>query len=308
MEQIKTPIAFIIFNRPQTTEVVFAEIARAMPPKLLVIADGPRADRPDDVAKCSATRAIIDRVNWDCEVITNYADTNLGCKQRVSSGLNWVFNSVAEAIVLEDDCLPHPTFFHFCSELLDHYRDDPRIMHISGDNFQLGQRCVSASYYFSRYSHIWGWATWRRAWKFYDVEMKLWQEFRDKQWLNDILADPGVTAYWSRFFQSTYEGKIDTWDVQWMFACWAQNGLSILPCVNLISNIGAGLEATHMADKSWFAHLPASAMRFPLQHPAQITRDLAADTFTQHTMFIGTSLYERFRGRIKRELRRLHLA
>src|SRR5512139_3287315 len=172
--QLKTPVAFIIFNRPDTAERVFAEIAKARPPKLLVVADGPRANRSGEAEKCAATRAIIDRVDWDCEVLTNFSDTNLGCKNRVSSGIDWVFEQVPEAIILEDDCLPHPTFFRFCEELLERYRDDERIGMISGDNFQLGQKRTDASYYFSRYNHIWGWASWRRAWRHYDREASAW--------------------------------------------------------------------------------------------------------------------------------------
>ena len=151
-----TPVAFIIFNRPDTTKRVFAEIAKARPPKLLVIADGPRADHPADVEKCAAVRAIIDGVDWDCEVLKNYSDVNLGCKRRVSSGLDWVFDTVEEAIILEDDCLPHPTFFRFCEEMLEKYRDDKRIAMISGDNLQFGRKRTGYSYYFSRYPHIWG--------------------------------------------------------------------------------------------------------------------------------------------------------
>src|SRR5665648_587346 len=165
--QLKTPVAFIIFNRPETTRRVFAEIAKARPTKLLVIADGPRATHPDDAEKCAVVRAIIDGVDWDCEVLKNYSDVNLGCKRRVSSGLDWVFDTVEEAIILEDDCLPHPTFFRFCEEMLAKYRDDKRIAMISGDNFQFGKKRTEYSYYFSRYTHIWGWASWRRAWDNY---------------------------------------------------------------------------------------------------------------------------------------------
>lgn len=157
--QLKTPVAFLIFNRPDTTRRVFAEIAKARPPKLLVVADGPRADHPDDVEKCAAVRAIIDGIDWDCKVLTNYSDINLGCKRRVSSGLDWVFDTVEEAIILEDDCLPHPAFFRFCEEMLNKYRDDKRIAMISGDNFQFGRKRTEYSYYFSRYPHIWGWAS-----------------------------------------------------------------------------------------------------------------------------------------------------
>src|SRR5262245_26909140 len=132
---MRTPVAFIVFNRPDLTERVFAEIARARPPKLLVVADGPRPDVAGEAEKCVATRAIIDRVDWQCDVLTNYSDRNLGCGRRPSSGLRWVFEQVEEAIILEDDCLPHPTFFQFCEELLERYRDDKRVMHISGNNY-----------------------------------------------------------------------------------------------------------------------------------------------------------------------------
>ena len=147
--QLKTAVAFIIFNRPDTTELVFREIAKAKPPVLLVVADGPRLGHQEEPELCAATRAIIGRVNWDCEVLTNYSDVNLGCKLRVSSGLDWVFDQVEEAIILEDDCLPHQSFFQFCEELLSKYRDDERIAMISGNNIQLGRKRTKDSYYFS---------------------------------------------------------------------------------------------------------------------------------------------------------------
>jgi hypothetical protein len=153
--QLKTPVAFLVFNRPESTIKVFEEIRRARPPRLLVAADGTRADRPGEAEKCAAVRAIIDTVDWPCEVLKNYSDVNLGCKVRVSSGLDWVFEQVEEAIILEDDCLPHPTFFRFCEELLERYRYDERVGIISGDNFLFGVRRTQDSYYFSRYAHIW---------------------------------------------------------------------------------------------------------------------------------------------------------
>jgi hypothetical protein len=142
--QLKTTVAFFIFNRPYTTEKVFAEIAKAKPPKLLVVADGPHPDRPGEVDACATVRAIINHVDWKCEVLTNYSDVNLGCRRRVASGLNWVFDQVEEAIILEDDCLPHPSFFRFCEELLEIYRHDERVMHIAGSNFQFGRRYGNA--------------------------------------------------------------------------------------------------------------------------------------------------------------------
>ncbi len=158
---IRTPVALIIFNRPDTTERVFAEIAKARPPKLFIIADGPREDRPGEAERCASARAIVDRVDWNCEVQKNYSDVNLGCGARPATGISWVFDQVEEAIILEDDCIAHPTFFRFCDELLEKYRDDERIMHIAGNNFQFGNQRTSFSYFFSHHNICWGWASWR---------------------------------------------------------------------------------------------------------------------------------------------------
>jgi len=298
--QLTTPVAFLIFNRPDTTARVFEAIRQAKPPQLLVVADGPRPDRPDDIEKCKAARAIIEGVDWDCEVLTNYSDVNLGCKNRVSSGLDWVFSLVEEVIILEDDCLPHPSFFRFCQDLLDYYRDDKRIMAISGDNFQLGRNRTEYSYYFSRYSHIWGWATWRRAWQYYDVKMKLWQEIRDGNWLESILGKTQAVKYWTKIFQTYYDGKIDTWDYPWNFACWIQNGLTILPNVNLVSNIGFGEDATHtIGSKSRLANLGVQEMNFPLKCPPFLIRNEGADNYTQKNIF-NPNLFQRIKNKLGR--------
>lgn len=283
---MKTPIAFLIFNRPDTTEKVFNRIREAKPPKLLVVADGPRPDRIGEAQKCDLTRAIIERVNWECEVITNYSDINLGCKRRVSSGIDWVFKQVDEAIILEDDCLPDPSFFRYCEELLERYRDDTRIMFISGDNFQFGRKSTADSYYFSRCINntppIWGWATWRRAWQYYDVDLKLWETFKDDDWLDDILGDRKVVATWKHRFQTIYDKSFDTWDYQLVFACWVQNGLIIQPNVNLISNIGYGSEATHSKKiLTEFANMPVEPISFPMKHSEFMIRDYKADRYSR---------------------------
>jgi hypothetical protein len=302
---LKAPVALIIFNRPETTARVFVEIRKAKPAKLLVVADGPRSDRPNEADKCAAARAVIEQVDWDCELFTDYANTNMGCRQRVSSGIDWIFDTVEEAIILEDDCLPHPTFFRFCDELLERYRDDKRIMAISGDNFQFGRTWTNYSYYFSRYNHIWGWATWRRAWQYYDVTMKLWPEIRSKGWLNDILSNAGAAKFWSENFQMIYAGqerRADTWDAQWTFTCWIQNGLTILPTVNLVSNIGFNLEATHTFNHwSRVANMPIAAMVFPLQHPPYMIREAQADDFTRNILF-KSNFFTRTIKRIVRKI------
>lgn len=283
--QLKTPIVFVIFNRPDTTAKVFEAIRNAKPSKLLVIADGPRAERTVDNERCEATRAIIDGVDWPCEVLKNYSDINLGCARRVSSGLDWVFDTVEDAIILEDDCVPDPTFFRFCQELLSYYRDDERIMVVAGTNYQFGRRRTNNSYYFSRYNHCWGWATWKRAWKYFDFKMLLWPYVRDNEWLNDILGHPGTVENWTNTFQAVFENRINSWAVRWTFACWIQSGLSILPNFNLVSNIGFGEEATHTTCSNPFEKMAVEPMEFPLKHPKFVIRDSKADDFTQINNF-----------------------
>lgn len=180
---------------------------------------------------------------------------NLGCRERVSSGLDWVFSNVEEAIILEDDCLPDLTFFRFCEELLVKYRFDARVMMISGDNFQFRRKRTPYSYYFSRNAHIWGWASWRRAWNKYDIAMQMWTEIRDGAWLIDLFGNRRLANYWRKIYANVFNGKINTWDYQWVFTCRIQNGLVILPNSNLISNIGFGSAATHTAAQSMYADM-----------------------------------------------------
>ncbi|MBW4694498.1 MAG: glycosyltransferase family 2 protein [Lyngbya sp. HA4199-MV5] len=299
---LATPVAFFIFNRPQLTQRVFDAIRQAKPAMLLVVADGARRDRPGEADLCAQTRAIIQQVDWQCQVLTNFSDINLGCKRRVSSGLDWVFDTVEDAIVLEDDCLPHPTFFPFCEELLDHYRHDERMMAISGDNFQFGHRRTDDSYYFSRYNHCWGWASWRRAWRFYDVEMSLWSMVKQGNWLQDLLEDHRAVKYWTEIFDAVSSGHIDTWDYQWTFACWIQSGLTLLPNVNLVSNIGFGSEATHTIGANRLSNLPSEAMPFPLQHPAFVIRDIQADERT-HRLADQSNQLTAFKATLKSIIR-----
>ncbi|MDB9430534.1 glycosyltransferase family A protein [Microcystis aeruginosa CS-555/01A07] len=265
--QLTTPVAFLIFNRPDTTARVFEAIRQAKPPKLLVVADGPRPDRADDIEKCKAARAIIEGVDWDCEVLTNYSGVNLGCKKRVSSGLDWVFEIVEEAIILEDDCLPHPDFFRFCEELLEKYRDDKRIMAIGGTNVIGEWKSSVQSYHFSYHGSIWGWASWRRAWCYFDLDMRLWanQEIRNR--VRDVIADNRQYQKRAIVFESVYRKEIDTWDYQWMFARLVQSGLTVIPCVNLVSNLGFAREdATHTKSRNEFlSNLERIDMIFPIK-------------------------------------------
>ena len=204
-----------------------------------------------------------------------------------------MFSKVESAIILEDDCLPEPSFFEFCSELLTRYANDQRVMMISGDNFQFGKQRTKDSYHFSMFPHCWGWATWKRAWKYYDVDMKLWLTIRNNKWLADILNSKTATIYWENIFQDVFDNLIDTWDYQWTFACWTQSGLTILPNINLVSNIGFNNEATHTKkSKNRLANMHTESITFPLLHPQFVIRDTQSDDFTQKKIFrLSTSKF-----------------
>ncbi|MDJ0846204.1 TylF/MycF/NovP-related O-methyltransferase [Crocosphaera sp.] len=281
---LTTPVAFLIFKRPELTQRVFNAIATVKPKKLLVVADGPASEADEE--KCRQTRAIIQQVDWECEVLTNFAEKNLGCKKRISSGLDWVFSQVEEAIILEDDCLPGTSFFQFCQTLLDYYRHDERIMHISGDNFQLGQSRTQYSYYFSKYPHVWGWATWRRAWKHYDVGMEDWPTFRDSGKLGAVFPDSHEHQYWTDLLERTYQGKMDTWDFPWGYSCWSQNGLTVLPDVNLVTNIGFGTDATFKKDNHPLANLPTQSIG-TIEHPPFVMVNAEADAYSRVYIFLN---------------------
>ena len=284
---LSTPVAFFIFNRPAATDIVFEAIAQAKPKKLLVIADGPRFS--EEAEKCEKARAVIDKINWECQVLTDFSEKNLGCKRRISSGLDWVFSEVEEAIILEDDCLPAPSFFNYCEALLEHYRCDERIMHISGNNFQAGQSITNYSYYFSKYTFVWGWASWRRAWKHYDVDLKTWSSSRKLDVVISMCETPHEQKYWSDIFDRVFNNAVDTWDYQWLYACWSQNGLSILPNSNLVSNIGFGSDATHTNYESPLAQLPVSNI-WGIKHPQCVFNNRVADTYIFKHYYEGESI------------------
>lgn len=303
--QLITPVALIIFNRPDTTARVFKEIAKARPPKLLVIADGPRETRPGEAERCEQARAIIRQVDWNCEVLTNFAETNLGCKMRVATGIDWIFQQVEEAIILEDDCLPEQSFFRFCEEMLVKYRDNERVGMVSGGNLQFGHQRGTGSYYFSRYTHIWGWASWRRAWQHYDREIVQWPAFRDEGWLDMMFRTEGERDYWRNSFNAVHDGTLDTWDCSWTFTSMIKGMLQVVPNVNLISNIGFGPDATHTHVVGIHADMPIQPMTFPLKHPNFVLADVIADRYIADTQLAPSFLQRRWRGIKRYILRRI---
>ena len=283
----QTPILFVVFNRPDATKLVFEEIRKIRPAFFYIAADGPRQNRLDDVEKCRKVREIVANIDWPCEVKTLFREKNLGCKKAESSAFDWFFGHVEKGIILEDDCLPNQSFFPYCEELLERYKDDKRVMHISGDNFlrKNSQFKRDESYYFSHIPHVWGWASWRRAWNLYDVEIKRWPEVKKLRALVPVFNNPGVYEYWSYVWDKYYANKIDSYDGQWVFACALYGGVCINPTVNLISNIGFGDDSTHTKNLQWFANMHTETINFPLIHQKNVSVDYAADAFTFRELF-----------------------
>jgi FkbM family methyltransferase len=234
---------------------------------------------------CKETREIIRRgIDWKCKAKYMLPDENLGCRLAVSSAVSWFFQEVEEGIILEDDCVPNESFFEFCGELLGRYRKDREIMHIGGSN-HLKRTWGEADYYFSIYNQIWGWATWRRAWQCYDVDMKSFQDFTESRLPSAVRCDERATAYWMRMFRTAYDKRIDTWDYQWTYAIWRNSGLSITPRRNLVSNIGFGEDATHTREIGWLANIPVREMDFPLKHPKRIVATKWADRYSSRRVY-----------------------
>lgn len=287
---LKTPVLFLVFNRPDTTKEVFNKIRQAKPLRLYVAGDGPRDNYNDDKDKIVQVREIATKVDWPCEVKTLFQDVNLGCKKAVSSAISWFFINEEKGIILEDDCVPHLDFFNFCERLLDRYADNEMISAITGDNFQNNRWRGDSSYYYSKYTMCWGWATWRRAWKNYDGDLSFWPNWsKTNSWLE---KNPDIVErrYWKRIFDKMISDKIDTWDYPWMASVWFHGGLTVTPNVNLVSNIGFGKEATHTTSKNnKFSKLAVKELS-TIKNPKNIIRDNEADTWTFNYHYGGKNL------------------
>ena len=275
-----TPVLLIAWRRPQTLRQVINAIRPVAPTYLFVACDGPNPNRPGEAEKVAATRALIEQeIDWPCQIERLYSDVNQGCRLGVSRAITWFFEHVEEGIILEDDCVPHPDFFRYCNVLLERYRNDSRVWCISGNNFQDGIWRGDGSYYFSRYNHCWGWASWRRSWQYYDSDLSQWPVLRDAGLLETIFSDPAERTYWSYIWQRLLDyGQPDTWDYQWTFTCLINGGLTALPNHNLVRNVGFGEDATHTTEKSQVPDVRGGID--PDMVPSFLLRDANADAYT----------------------------
>lgn len=264
---LNTPVLFLVFNRPDTTQQVFNQIKLAQPKQLFIAADGPRLERTGEVQKCEQVKQIVSQITWDCEVKTLFRIQNLGCGKAVSSAINWFFAHVDEGIILEDDCLPNLDFFNYCQEMLLKYRDNDTIMHISGCNL-IKTECIKdkSSYYFSNYCFIWGWATWKKAWKHYDFNLNFDINVYEKS-INEKFKNKFERKYWKGILQRSKNKLIDTWDYQWVFAVWLNKGISANTKINFIQNIGFGIDATHTLDVNHAPNLVLQNSKYAINPP-----------------------------------------
>ena len=271
-----TPVVLIMFNRPQFLKPVFEQVRACKPPQIFVVADGPRVGFPDDAEKCAQSLAILDSIDWECNVVKQISPVNLGCGHRIASGLSWVFDQVESAIIVEDDCLPDLSFFQFCEELLERYRDDKRVMSIGGNNLAYEWSCAD-SYFFSKHFPCHGWASWARAWKHFDFSMEAWRDPAVKTDIRNYLRDDKLHYKQTKdLFDQIEAGRRDTWDFQWYFAHQLTRSLSAIPHVNLVTHIGYGLDCAHTKESTG---VKSQAIDFPLRHPPQVVVDKNYDRF-----------------------------
>lgn len=285
---MKTPVLFLIFNRPETTFRVFEAIRHYQPEELFIAADGPRPHKAEDAARCEKVRSVASMVDWECKVHTLFRTENLGCKYAVSGAIDWFFSQVEEGIILEDDCLPCPDFFRFCEEMLHRYRNEEQVMHIGGISLLDGIKQGEADCFFSRITYIWGWASWRRAWRHYDVHMKSFPEYcRKKEHCKLFPGQPFMQWRFLQLFSRTWRNSpyFNTWDWQWNYAVVQQDGMAVSPNVNLVSNIGGA--ATHGVD-STLCNMPPGTLPEKIKTPSRIQCDYAADEYAFHKAYAGS--------------------
>lgn len=274
-----TPVAAIIFNRPDCSLRLMESLRRLKPARLFLISDGPRTGVNGEADLVQQCRDIM-QPDWDCDFSTNYAENNMGCRHRIVSGLNWVFERVDEATILEDDCIPSPAFFTFCSTMLDKYRDDPRVACVCGtrvfpEGINKGEIC------FSKYHNGWGWATWKRAWALNLSSLPDNYPNTIKRTFN-LLRE---RIYWKYILTSVHKNRINTWDYLWQLTCWSHDSLAVYPPVNLVSNFGVGLSATHMRKLPYYLKAcngPVPLERLPTRKPHN---SLKADRWIEDHMY-----------------------
>jgi hypothetical protein len=291
---LKTAVLFLVFNRLDTTKQVFEAIRQAKPPRIYIAADGARVDKEGETEKVQAVRDyVMANIDWECDVKTLFREQNLGCKYAVSGAITWFFDQEEQGIILEDDCLPSQSFFWFCEALLEKYNNDDSVYSISGDGRATTNISMVGDYAFTKYALVWGWASWARVWRKYDVEILDWPE-QKKDVINNISRHKDTKRYWRVTLSKLFDRKINTWDYQLSYLLLSNHAHCILPSVNLITNIGFGSEATHTVDiNSNCANVPNYEINFPLEHKMAIFDEQQVNDFLDLNVFSKKSLFKK---------------
>ncbi len=298
--RIQSAVAIIVFNRPDLTRILLDKLALVRISKLYIIIDGPRINNNNDRVAAEKISEMLDHITFADEILYNKSASNMGCKERVISGLSWLFDNEEHAIILEDDCIPSISFLQFCDQLLEKYKSDTRVGIISGTNFSSDQS-PACSYSFSKYANIWGWATWRRTWLNYDKDLSIWGDLQFRKSFYNRCASNNEYRYWNAVFTQTKLGLINTWDYQLWLSLWAQNQLSIVPNINLINNLGfAHPNATHTGGQHPADHIKAGEITFPLSIPTHYLPNPIIDATARNLLYRYPSFMTRAWNKFKR--------
>ena len=254
-QRLETPVLFIVFNRPDTTKIVFEAIRKARPTKLFIAADAPRYPLKSEYELCEQARNIAQQVDWSCEVKTLFQETNLGVGRGGVEGINWFFEHVESGIILEDDCVPSEEFFEFCAQGLKKFEHDASVMMLGGTNYLMGTYTGLQGYYRSSFYSIWGWATWRRAWQSYSYDISSWGISLTYRDLKSFFGNALIAQRWAKMFDEIKAHRLEAWDIQWVFACIKNHGYSLAIPFNMISNIGI-LGGHSNGNKAWVHEMP----------------------------------------------------
>lgn len=269
MNQFDVPVLFCTFNRLECTKKVFERIGEVKPAKLYLLSDGPRENVKGEDEKVAAVREYLEsHIDWECQVYKNFAEKNMGCGRRISSGISWAFEHEEELIIIEDDCLPDLSFFRYCQELLELYRENENVMLIGGAN-DIGMSDGKDSFFFAPWLENWGWATWKRTWEQYDYDISDWKDREIPSSMKALMDDETIKVY-AGLFDSVYTHSLDTWDYQLQYLIYKKGALTVIPNKCLVKNIGFGSDATHTKKKPVNMYSEAHEMVFPMQIPLQI--------------------------------------
>ena len=282
---INTPIVLICFNRPIETAKIFNKIKLIKPKKLFLIMDGPRASEHEDKINCLLVKNIVTNISWNCIVYKNFSKKNLGLKKRIVSGLNWVFSKTKSAIILEDDCLPNRDFFSFCQKLLIYYEKNNTVRFITGNNFQKSKVNKKTSYYFSKYSHIWGWATWKNTWELYCDDNRVWKKYLNSKEFCKTCPNYLERRYWKSMFNKVKSGKLKSWSIYLLFSIWKNGGLTATPTVNLVRNLGFNERGTNTKITTIKYNTNNLTLSKKLIHPKKIFQNFLADDYVFENIY-----------------------